>query len=85
MEAHAVGGDLGELPLSLCYDLSLHAERRNFALGLTALSMCCDPLPRPHSAINLSPAVSVNTAQPTATAGCRRRQGSSGSSSFSFP
>lgn len=36
-------GDLGELSLSLCCDLSLHAERRNFALGLTGLSMCCDP------------------------------------------
>lgn len=35
--------DLSELSLSLCYDLSLHAERRNFALGLPALSMCCDP------------------------------------------
>lgn len=34
---------LAELALSLCYDLSLHAERRNFPLTLTGLSMCCDP------------------------------------------
>lgn len=35
--------DLAELSLSLCYDLSLRAERRNFPLALTGLSMCCDP------------------------------------------
>lgn len=35
--------ELTELSLSLCYDLSLLAERRNFPLTVTALSMCCDP------------------------------------------